>query len=198
MNATMFREHQVRLEGERIVLRPMGEGDWDLLYKWNNDPDVLYWFDGDDISARRLEEVQRVYRGMSQKAFMFIGEYKGRPIAECWLQEMNLDHLLGKYPGLDLRRIDLGIGEKELWGRGLGTEIIDLLTRFAFAKEAADMVFGPGIREDNARSRKAFAKNGYREVSKKACEPTAKSVYEIDMAIRREEWNARERNADDA
>ena len=63
MNATMFREHQVRLEGERIVLRPMGEGDWDLLYKWNNDPDVLYWFDGDDISARSLEEVQRIYRG---------------------------------------------------------------------------------------------------------------------------------------
>ncbi len=196
MDATVIREHRVRLEGQRLVLRPMCEGDWDLLYKWNNDPDILYWFEGDGIRSRSLADLQRIYRGMSQKARMFVGEFEERPVAECWLQEMNLDHLLAQYPGMDLRRIDLGIAEKELWGRGLGTEIIDLLTRFAFESEGADMVFGPGIRDDNARSLRAFAKNGYRQVAKREREPEAKSRYEIDMAIHREEWFLSGRKSD--
>lgn len=30
-------EHDVVLRGERVVLRPMTEGDWDTLLKWNSD-----------------------------------------------------------------------------------------------------------------------------------------------------------------
>jgi len=36
----------------------MTEGDWDLLLKWNNDPDVLYRAEEDDITSRTLHEVQ--------------------------------------------------------------------------------------------------------------------------------------------
>jgi hypothetical protein len=32
-----LREHDVVLWGERVVLRPMTEGDWDTLLKWNSD-----------------------------------------------------------------------------------------------------------------------------------------------------------------
>jgi hypothetical protein len=32
-----LREHDVVLRGERVVLRPMTEGDWDALFKWNSD-----------------------------------------------------------------------------------------------------------------------------------------------------------------
>jgi hypothetical protein len=31
-----LREHDVVLWGERVVLRPMTEGDWDTLLKWNS------------------------------------------------------------------------------------------------------------------------------------------------------------------
>jgi hypothetical protein len=34
------------------------------------------------------------------------------------------------------RRIDLMIGEKRLWGRGLGTDTIRTLTRFGLEEEA--------------------------------------------------------------
>ena len=37
----MIREHETRLVGKGMVLRPMTEGDWDVLYRWNNDPEVL-------------------------------------------------------------------------------------------------------------------------------------------------------------
>lgn len=130
---------------------------------------------------------------MSQKAFMFIGEYDAQPVAECWLQEMNIAEPLAQYPGLDLRRIDLGICEKDLWGQGMGTRIIALLPRLAFEVEEADMVFGLGIRDDNERSLRAFAKNGYAQAAKRAREPNAKSRYEIDMVIDRAVWRQSQR-----
>jgi hypothetical protein len=36
-----LRPHAVTLRGERVVLRPMTEGDWGVLLRWNNDPEVL-------------------------------------------------------------------------------------------------------------------------------------------------------------
>ena len=62
-----------------MVLRAMTEGDWDLLYRWNNDPEVLYWAEGEAVHSRSVGEVQRISRGMSRKAFMFLGELEGRP-----------------------------------------------------------------------------------------------------------------------
>ena len=35
---------------------------------------------------------------------------------------MNLQRIVAQFPDKDLRRIDLMIGEKELWGCGYGTE----------------------------------------------------------------------------
>ena len=113
----------------RTVGRAAGRpADWGLLVKWNSDPEVLYFSDGNDVDSYSLEEVQVIYRGISQNAFMFIIEYGGRAIGECWLQEMNLPRILERYADKDCRRIDLVIGEKKLWGKGLGMETIRLLT----------------------------------------------------------------------
>jgi RimJ/RimL family protein N-acetyltransferase len=153
--------HEIYLIGERVTLRPMIEADWPDLLRWNSDPEVLYFSEGDDVAAYTLEEVQGIYREISQSAFCFIIEYQGHSIGECWLQRMNLTRILVDYPGFDLWRIDLLIGEKTLWGLGLGTEVIHLLTEFAFQGEGADYVFGLDIADDNPRSRRAFEKNGY-------------------------------------
>ena len=98
----------------------MTEDDWDILLKWNSDPEVLYYSEGDNITSRNLEEVQGIYRWVSQTAFCFMIEVGGMPIGECWLQRMNLERILEKYPNADCRRIDLMIGEKAFWGQGLG------------------------------------------------------------------------------
>ena len=37
----ILNEHDVVLRGHRVLLRPMTEGDWDYLLKWNNDPEVM-------------------------------------------------------------------------------------------------------------------------------------------------------------
>ncbi len=45
---------------------------------------------------------------------------------------MNIKRILEEHTDLDCRRIDLLIGEKEFWGRGIGTCVIRLLTEFGF------------------------------------------------------------------
>jgi len=156
-----LKQHTITLRSDHVALRPMTEGDWDLLLKWNSDPEVIYFSEGDDVSHRSLGEVHGIYRGVSQSAFCFIIEFDGAPVGECWLQKMNLERILAQFPNLDCRRIDLMIGEKTLWGRGIGTEVIRLLTEFGFKEEGADAIFGCEVADYNPRSRRAFEKNGY-------------------------------------
>ena len=73
---------------------------------------------------------------------------------------MNLRRIVDQFPGKDLRRIDLMIGERKLWGRGYGPEAISLLVDFGFSHEATDAIFGI-VSADNARSLRAFEKCGF-------------------------------------
>ncbi len=184
----LLRTHDVTLRGERLVLRPMCEGDWPALLRWNNDPEVLYFAEGNDVQSRPLEEVQGIYRWVSQSAFCFMMELEGRPIGECSLQQMNLPHLLERYSGLDCRRIDLAIGEKHLWGHGLGTEAIRLLCAFGFEREGADVILGCGVADYNPRSRRAFERAGFTVSDVVPQQPGGKARFCYDLLLTRERY----------
>lgn len=187
-----LREHNITLRGERLVLRPMTEADWDIVQRWESDPDVLYYFDSGWVEPRELEDTQMIYRGVSQAAFVFIAELDSRPIGVCWLQRMNLQRLVEQFPGRDLRRIDLAIGEKELWGHGLGTEMIRTLTRFGFETERCDAIFGCGVGDYNPRSRRAFEHVGYTVFRENPQPEGQKARVEYDMILTREAYLRRQ------
>ena len=182
MGAGTLRQHDVTLASGRLRLRPMTEHDWEILLPWNNDPEVLYYMEGGDITSWSLPDMQAMYRGVSQEAYVFIAELDGAPIGECLLQEMNLERVRDEYPGKDVRRIDLMIGEKELWGKGWGTLIIGLLVEFAYERCGADVIHEPGIGDYNVRSRRAFEKNGFQVVREIPEEPGTKAKVLYEMA----------------
>ena len=178
-----LRSHDITLVGEHVTLRPMTEHGWDTLLAWNNDPEVLRYTEGDDVSGYDLAQVQQIYRTVSQHAYCFMAELDHRPIGECWLQEMNLERIRRMYPDRDCRRIDLMIGEKADRGRGFGSEMIRLLTTFAFAREHADSVFGCDIADYNVASLKAFQKAGYRVAERIEQPPGRRARYCWDLTI---------------
>jgi RimJ/RimL family protein N-acetyltransferase len=182
---SQLRQHQVCLVDSDLRLRPMGEQDWDLLLRWNNDPEVLYFVEDDDITSWSLEDMQEMYRGVSQQAYVFVIEVEGRPVGECWLQEMNLQHIAERFAGEDVRRIDLMIGEKEMWGHGYGTRTIGLLVRFAFEQEGADLIYEPGIGGHNPRSRRAFERNGFTLDHARPLPPGAKADQAFELVLTR-------------
>jgi RimJ/RimL family protein N-acetyltransferase len=166
----------------------MTEGDWDLLFKWNNDPEVLYYAEGDDIPSYTLEDIKHLYCSVCANAYCFIIEADGMPIGECWLQEMNLERVLEGYPNMDIRRIDLVIGEKDQWNKGIGTTVIKMLTGFGFAQENADLIYEPGIADYNLRSLKAFQKSGFEIIAVVEAEPGGKAQFLYDLVLTRESF----------
>lgn len=179
-----LRQHNIKIQEGKITLRPLTENDWEFLFKWNSDPEILYYSEGDDVTSYTLEQIQQIYRGVSQNAFCFIFEVDGDPVGEAWLQKMNLERIIRKYPDLDCRRIDLMIGEKEYWGRGIGTKVIGLLARFGFEDEKADIIFGCDIADYNSASLKAFKKAGFEIDGKIEQSNESKARYCYDMCLR--------------
>ena len=51
------RKHGIILPADRIDLRPMTEADWEMLERWNNNPEVLWFSESDDVQSRPLEKV---------------------------------------------------------------------------------------------------------------------------------------------
>jgi len=184
-----LKPHNITLQGKRVLLRPMTEGDWEVLMKWNRDSEILYFTEGDGVAEYRPEEVQQIYRSVSQNAFCFIIELNGVPIGESWLQEMNLERILSQYSSQDCRRIDLMIGEKTLWGLGIGTEVIRLLAEFGFEREKVDAIFACDVADYNVRSIKAFQKTGFEVYATIPQPSTNKARYRYDLVLTRKKWD---------
>jgi RimJ/RimL family protein N-acetyltransferase len=169
----------------------MTEADWSVLECWNSDPEVLYYAEGDDVSCWTPDEVRAIYRSVSQSAFCFIIEFDGTLVGECWLEEMNLDRVTRQYPGEDVRRIDLMVGEKSDWGRGIGTGVIRMLTEFGFEGQNADLIYIPGVADYNKGSLRAFQKAGYRTVATVEEKPGRKARHCYDLLMTREDFQDR-------
>ena len=188
-NNAIIQTHDIVLsvdDKEDIKLRPMSDDDFDYLLKWNSDAEVLYFCEGDDVESRDLEDIQGIYGYVSKMSFCFIIEYQGLSIGECWLQQMNLEHILAKYPNLDLRRIDIMIGEKDFWNKGIGTKVIKRLVDFGFDDQNADMIFYMPA-DYNTRSIRAAEKVGFILTEKILIENSTKGEYDYIMAIKRNE-----------
>ena len=135
----IIKTHDITLYGGNntdIILRPLSDDHLPYLYKWCADPEVLYWTEGgtaDTNLSYGPETVHQIYGGVSQNALCFLIEVDGVPIGEYWLQRMNLPDVKAMYPeALDVRRIDMCIGEKAYWNCGIGTQFIGMLVDFAF------------------------------------------------------------------
>jgi aminoglycoside 6'-N-acetyltransferase len=180
---TELRRHGIVLRGGGVVLRPMTEHDWPLLYRWNNRPEVLALAEEDPVAGYDIESLRALYGGVSQTAYCFIIKAQGREVGECWLQRMNLERILRAFPDADLRRIDITIGEPSWWGRGVGSTAIGLLVRFGYERERCDAIFAiTGL--SNERSIRAFARCGFRPCAEtEGGDPRTR-----DLLLRRSEW----------
>ena len=172
---SIIRKHNITLNGGnkeyKIVLRPLSDEHLPYLYKWNADPEVLYWTEGgpEDVElSYPLELVEKIYGGISQDNLCFAVEVNENIVGECWLQAMNYSQVNSKVAEMyknysDVRRIDMCIGEKEYWGKGIGTLFIKMLVDFAFHCEHVDALHC--FCEDyNIRSRRVWEKNGFKLV----------------------------------
>jgi len=190
----VIKTHGITLYGKtddfEIVLRPLSDEHLPYLYKWNADPEVLYWCEYDEVEAYSPDVVRQIFGTVSQNALCFIIEVNGTFIGECWLQKMNIPSVRAFYAeGTDVRRIDMAIGEKEYWGKGIGTHFIRMLTDYAFTIENVDILHC--FSEDyNIRSRRVWEKNGFTNILTEDIANSSKAKQQYHWCLTKEEYKA--------
>jgi RimJ/RimL family protein N-acetyltransferase len=169
-------------------LRPLTDEHLPLLYKWNADPDVLYWTEGGEDIPRSYDAdmVRRIYDGVSKNALCFLVEADDVAIGACWLQKMNLPQVKATYNNkLDVRRIDYAIGEKDWWNKGIGTQFVRMLVDFAFHGENVD-VLHCFCEDYNPRSRRVWEKNGFALILSEPLPQPQKGKWQYHWRLTRE------------
>jgi len=192
MNYRKLITHEITLKGPRVLLRPFSEEDWDLAIKWNNDPQVLHFSEGEDRRSWDFAELQQMYRAVSRESLLFVIEIKAEkkqrrnfprgmmPIGDIWLQRIRKPRWLKRSPGKGLHRLPVMIGEKTEWGRGYGSEAIGLVTEYALA-DGADGVMALDVADYNQRCLASFNKNGFVEVRRRKGKKKEKAAWYVDL-----------------
>jgi RimJ/RimL family protein N-acetyltransferase len=101
---------------------------------------------------------------------------------------MNLPYVNAMYDKLlDVRRIDMCIGEKEYWNRGIGTQFIGMLVDFAFTREHVD-VLHCFCEDYNIRSRRMWEKHNFTLVLTETLPQPQKGRYQYHYRLTQQEY----------
>jgi ribosomal-protein-alanine N-acetyltransferase len=118
------------LRGAKIDLRPLERADLNQTYLgWLNDPEVTRYMETGTFPSS-MQELEKFYEGVTesknQVMFAIADRKSRRHIGNIKLGPINWVH----------RNAILGImiGEKSLWGKGLGEEATRLMADYAFQR----------------------------------------------------------------
>jgi RimJ/RimL family protein N-acetyltransferase len=114
------------LTSEHIYLRPVEKSDLVHLQKWVNDLNIRGIIGSTlPMDQQGIEEWFEKSRGDSSRVwFVICTKEDNRVIGECGLLRM--------FPAWRTTDLSIIIGEKDTWGKGYGTEAINLLLDYAF------------------------------------------------------------------
>jgi len=90
-----------------------------------------------------------------------------------------------------MKRIGVGIGERDFWGKGYGTDMMKLALQYAFVELNMYRV-SLGLHEYNPRALRSYEKVGFRMEGRTREDACHEGVFTdgLWMGILREEWLA--------
>lgn len=114
----------VFLRGKKVTLRPHSEKDIPWLMKWVNDQEIRKFIARSMPASEKNERdwLDRINKSENDLVALMI-QFKGVPIGNIGL-DINWIERIGT--------VGILIGEKEYWGKGLGTDASMALIEYAF------------------------------------------------------------------
>jgi RimJ/RimL family protein N-acetyltransferase len=148
-----------KMVGERVYLSPIDPDDAEVYAKWINDLEVsIYLTSAPNVYS--LSKEKEILEQISKEGYNFaiIDSEKVKVIGNCGL--MNVDNVN--------RKAELGIfiGEKDYWGKGYGTEAIELLLDFSFNILNLNSIMLI-VRAFNKRAIRCYEKCGFKLIGKR-------------------------------
>ena len=177
----LFRGDLVRFTSEEPEFRAKHEA------RWNRDTEFHRLADGDPaelISEKKIKEwgEKSVEDGFKPERYSFS------------IRALSDDKLIG-FLGLWLNLIHsevwvgIGIGEREYWGKGYGTDAMKLAVQYSFLELGAQRV-SLGLHAYNPRALKSYEKAGFRLEgrTRQDIQREGKRSDSLWMGILRDEW----------
>lgn len=176
------------LEGQNIYLREVRLSDVnESYYNWLNDSEISQFLETRFI-PRSLENISNFVKsldGNTNEVFLAICLKKdNKHIGNIKLGPINWLHRHAD--------ISLLIGDKTMWGQGVATEAIYLVTQYGFNILNLNKIKA-GCYAENKGSAQAFIKNGYREegLLKEHFFSNGRYTDAVVLGITHAEWNSR-------
>jgi RimJ/RimL family protein N-acetyltransferase len=172
------------LEGTKIRLRPISPDDLDSIMEWINDPEV---------TRTLLTGRYPMTRGTEAKWIEARSELSSTEVTFV------IETLTGEYlGGINLFRIqpveqtaELGIviGRKSAWGKGYGTEAMELLVAYGFRQLNLHMIYLT-VLADNPKAAHIYEKVGFSHEGRLRDRVYRDGIYHdlLTMSILRSEW----------
>jgi RimJ/RimL family protein N-acetyltransferase len=138
------------VDGRKITLRGVEREDYPRLREWQNDPELAHWMDyRTPFSMRDVEEDQERAR---QEGRPFVVALDGEPIGKCGLNQFRWEaRVCAMY---------VYIGDKSVWGRGLGRDAVMALLKVAFDEAGLERVELTLLAE-NRRAQRVYEACGF-------------------------------------
>ncbi|MFI3213115.1 MAG: GNAT family protein [Eubacteriales bacterium] len=145
-----------KIMGEQIYLRKMTLEDTDLIIKWRNSDEVRPHFIYQKPFTREGHMMWIENMLDSGKGYQFIicRKEDGMPVGSTYLRDIDREHDKIEYGAF--------IGEAVQKGKGIGTEMAYLTSKFAFEELHIHKVFSKVLAENEA-SKRSLVKAGFRE-----------------------------------
>jgi RimJ/RimL family protein N-acetyltransferase len=178
------------LRGRSVFLRAPERTDIETFVGWFNDAEMLSFIGMRTPMGRALEErwFERMLEGEGRDRYSFVICLRedARPIGTIGLFDLSL--LNGN------AELGISIGEKALWGRGLGTDALEVLIDFGFGDLRLERI-KLRVYDFNKRAIRAYEKVGFTLEGTERHTTFRRGKYHDDhiMSILREEWLAQER-----
>ena len=184
-NSSTKIRHLIR--GERVYLRPAERNDIPYFVRWFNDAETASFLSLRAPMSIAAEEqwFERLQadNGKSRWHFVMCLLATDQPIGTIGL--FDVDEVNGS-AGMGIM-----IGEKSLWGKGLGTDALNALLDFGFGELRLERIWLE-VNDDNLRGKRSYEKSGFKfEGTERHAMYRDGRHRDIDlMSILRDEWSA--------
>lgn len=182
---TNSKNEKMEIEGKRIYLKKLDEKNATQKYcGWLNDPEINKYLETREAT---VEDLRRYIKDKNENPnCLFLGIFfkeNKKHIGNIKLEPIDFDN----------KKATLGIliGEKEYWGKGIGTEAVKLLVDWTFDNLRLEEV-NLGVISENKAAIKVYTKAGFHidRIEKRSIKHKGELHDKVIMSVRRETSSA--------
>jgi len=176
------------MQGKLVRLRAYEKSDADALFRWFSDEEVTRWLGPPNLPSRAQQGkfIEMASASGDDAKYFAIETLDGKLVGDCGLRKIDWKSRKAEF--------FLTIGEKQLWGKGLGSDALRIAIRLAFDKLNLNRLWLTTL-VNNSRAVRCYEKCGFVREGLLRQESFVDGKYRdvLMMALLREDYQAASR-----